>query len=229
MGSGNIDHRLRQLDFRAQENEAAYPHLGLKIADVEQLEGVLIVGSDLRHEMPLLAHRIRKAATKGGAQVAFLNPRRFDYMFPVAGYLAATDMVAELTALVHVAAGLANRPVPAGVGDAAVTDAHKSLIAALSHGSRRAVILGTLTQRHPAYAQIKALGAALAELCGASVGCLTEGANAAGAYLAGAVPHREPGGAPLASAGLSARQMLESKLKSLCAVRRHRSGQRSGG
>ncbi len=213
LGSGNIDHRLRQLDFRAQENEAAYPHLGLKIADVEQLEGVLIVGSDLRHEMPLLAHRIRKAATKGGAQVAFLNPRRFDYMFPVAGYIAATDMVAELTALVHGAAGLADKPVPAGVGDAAVTDAHKSLIAALARGSRRAVILGTLAQRHPAYAQIKALGAALAELCGASVGCLTEGANAAGAYLAGAVPHREPGGAPLASGGLSARQMLESKLK----------------
>jgi NADH-quinone oxidoreductase subunit G len=213
LGSGNIDHRLRQLDFRAQENEAAYPHLGLKIADVEHLEGVLIVGSDLRHEMPMLAHRIRKAATKGGAHVAFLNPRRFEYMFPVAGYVAATDMVAELSALVHAAAGVANKPVPAGVASAAVTDAHKSLIAAVSHGSRRAVIVGTLAQRHPAYSQIKALSAALADLCGASVGHLTEGPNAAGAYLAGAVPHREPGGAPLASAGFSARQMLESNLK----------------
>ena len=25
LGSSNIDHRLRQLDFRAQENEAAFP------------------------------------------------------------------------------------------------------------------------------------------------------------------------------------------------------------
>jgi NADH-quinone oxidoreductase subunit G len=213
LGSSNIDHRLRQLDFRAQENEAAYPHLGLKIAEVEHLEGVLIVGSDLRHEMPLLAHRLRKAAIKGGAQVAFLNPRRFDYMFPVAGYLAETDMLAELKALVHAAAGASAKPVPAGVGDAQVTDAHKSLVAALSHGSRRAVILGTLAQRHPAYSQLKALSAALAELCGASVGCITEGPNAAGAYLAGAVPHREPGGAPLKIAGLAGRQMLESPLK----------------
>src|SRR6202043_88133 len=47
----------------------------------------------------------------------------------------------------------------------------------------------------------------------ASVGCITEGANAAGAYLAGAVPHREPGGAPAAAVGLSARAMLESALK----------------
>jgi len=213
LGCGNIDHRLRQLDFRAQENEAAFPHLGLKIAEVEGLEGVLIVGSDLRHEMPMLAHRIRKAAIKGGARVAFLNPRRFDYMFPVAGYVAETDMLAELTALVHAAAGAANKVVPAGVGDARVTDAHKSLVAALSHGSRRAVILGTLAQRHPAYSQLKALSAALAELCGASVGCITEGPNAAGAYLAGAVPHRESGGAALKIAGLSARQMLESPLK----------------
>jgi len=212
-GCGNIDHRLRQLDFRAQENEAAYPHLGLKFAEVESLDGVLIVGSDLRREVPMLAHRIRKAAIKVGAQVAFLNPRRFDYMFPVAGYLAEIDLLAELNALVHAAAGAASKPVPAGVGPATVTDAHKSLIAALSHGTRRAVILGTLAQRHPAYSQLKALSAALAELCGASVGCLTEGPNAAGAYLAGVVPHRESGGAPLKIAGLSARQMLDSPLK----------------
>jgi NADH-quinone oxidoreductase subunit G len=212
LGSNNIDHRLRQLDFRAQESEAAYPHLGLKIADVEHLGGVLIVGSDLRHEMPMLAHRIRKAAIKGGAQVAFVNPRRFDYMFPVAGYEATNDLVAELSALVHAAAAAANKPVPPGVAQANVTEAHKSLIAALSHGTRRAIILGTLAQRHPAYSQLRALSAAIADLCGASVGCITEGANAAGAYLAGAVPHRASGGAPVGAPGLSARQMLETPL-----------------
>jgi NADH-quinone oxidoreductase subunit G len=210
---GNIDHRLRQLDFRAQEHEAGYPNLGLAIADVERLDGALMVGSNLRHEMPMLAHRIRKAALKGGL-VGFLNPRRFEYMFPVAGYVVAeTDMVGELTALVHAAAGLAGKPAPAGAASAAVTDSHRSLIGALCHGPRRAVILGTLAQRHPAYSQLKSLSTALAELCGASVGVITEGANSAGAYLAGAVPHREPGGAPAAPGGLSSRAMLESALK----------------
>jgi NADH-quinone oxidoreductase subunit G len=212
--SANIDHRLRQLDFRAQENEPAFPHLGLKIADVERLDGVLVIGSNLRHEMPLLAHRIRKAAVRNaGAKVAFLNPRRFDYMFPVAAYvMAETDLVGELTALVRAAATAVNKPVPAGVGAAEVGDAHREAVKALMNGTRRAVILGTLAQRHPAYAQLKALAAVLAELCAAGVGCITEGANAAGAYLAGAVPHREPGGAP-AAVGLSARAMLETALK----------------
>ena len=215
VGSANIDHRLRQLDFRGQENDAAYPNLGLKIAEVERLDGVLVIGSDLRHEMPLLAHRLRKAAVRsGGAKVAFLNPRHFDYMFPVAEYVVAgADLAAELASLVRAAAAAADQPLPAGVGTGPVADSHRALIASLCNGSHRAVILGTLAQRHPAYAQLKALAAVVAQLCAASVGFITEGANAAGAYLAGAVPHREPGGAPATSVGLNAQGMLESALK----------------
>jgi NADH-quinone oxidoreductase subunit G len=215
LGTNNIDHRLRQLDFRAQEGDGAFPGFGLKIADIEKLNGILVIGSNLRHEMPLLAHRIRKAAVRNdGAKVAFLNPRRFDYMFPVAAYaLAETDFVAELSAVVRAAAAAVDKPVPSGVAAAEVNDSHRGVAAALLNGAGRAVILGTLAQRHPAYSQLKALARALADICGASVGCITEGANSAGAYLAGAVPHRETGGAPAAAAGLSARGMLESALK----------------
>ncbi len=53
----------------------------------------------------------------------------------------------------------------------------------------------------------------LAQLTGASLGLITEGANAAGAYLAGVVPHRQAGAGPSASIGLSARAMLETWLK----------------
>jgi NADH-quinone oxidoreductase subunit G len=213
LGTRNIDHRLRQLDFRAQESEGAYPSLGLKIADVEKLQGVLLVGSNLRHEMPMLAHRIRKAAVKGGAKVAFLNPRLFEYLFPVAAYgLAEHDLVAEFTAVVHALAAATSQPVPAGLRAATVNDGHRSLAAALVTGTRRAIILGNLAQRHPAYSEIKALAALAAGLSGASVGFITEGANAAGAYLAGVVPHRVPGGLATA-AGLSARAMLEAPLK----------------
>jgi NADH-quinone oxidoreductase subunit G len=213
LGSADIDHRLRQLDFRNQDNEPAFPHLGVKIADLERLEGVLVIGSNLRHEVPMLAHRLRKAAVSGGAKVAFLNPRHFDYMFPVAEYVVAdSDLLGELSAVVRAAATAANQAAPAGAQGGDVSDAHRALLAALMNGTRRAVLLGTLAQRHPAYAELKALSSQLAALTGASVGCITEGANAAGAYLAGAVPHREPGGAPAKTQGLSARAMLETAL-----------------
>ncbi len=70
---------------------------------------MLIVGSNLRHEVPMLAHRIRKAAAKGGAKVAFLNPRLFDYLFPVAAYGLAEDLVDDLAAVVHAAAAAAGK------------------------------------------------------------------------------------------------------------------------
>jgi NADH-quinone oxidoreductase subunit G len=214
LGSGNIDHRLRQLDFRAQENEGAYPNLGMPIAEVEKLEGVLIIGANLRHEMPMLAHRIRKAAVKGGAKVAFLNPRVFEYLFPVAAYgLAERDLVGNLTAVVHAAAAAAKKPVPAGLKGATVTDDHKSVAAVLAAGTRRAVLLGNLAQRHPAYSELKRLAGLLASLTGARLALMTEGPNAAGAYLAGAVPHRQPGGMPARSPGLAARAMMDSALK----------------
>src|SRR6202048_467352 len=215
LGTANIDHRLRQLDFRAEISDSAFPHLRLKIADIERLDGVLVIGSNLRHEMPMLAHRLRKAAVRNaGAKVAFLNPRRFDYMFPVAAYaLAETGLVGELAPVVRAAAASVNQPVPADVPAAEVKDSHRAVVGALMNGTRRAVILGTLAQRHPAYSTLKALAAMLAQLCTASVGGITEGSNAAGAYLAGAVPHRESGGAPAATVGLSARAMLESQLK----------------
>jgi NADH-quinone oxidoreductase subunit G len=214
LGSGNIDHRLRQLDFRAQETEGAYPNLGMPIAEVEKLEGVLIIGANLRHEMPMLAHRIRKAAVKGGAKVAFLNPRVFEYLFPVAAYgLAERDLVGNLTAVVHAAAAAAKKPLPPGLTGASVTDDHRSVAAVLAAGTRRAVLLGNLAQRHPAYSELKRLAGLLASLTGARLGLITEGPNAAGAYLAGAVPHRQPGGTPATSPGLAARAMMDSARK----------------
>lgn len=212
LGCNNIDHRLRQLDFRAQEQETAIPTLGLKIADVERLNGVLVIGSHLRHEMPLLAHRLRKAASKGNAKIGFLNPKQFEYLFPVAAYgVAETTMVEELTAIVQAAADAVGKSFSAGIA-VTVGEIHRQLASALLSGSRRAVILGNLAQRHPDYSTLLALSAVLADLCQASVGRITEGANSAGAYMAGAVSHRAAGGVPR-KVGLSAAQMLNTPLR----------------
>jgi NADH-quinone oxidoreductase subunit G len=210
LGCGNIDHRLRQVDFRGQEHEAPFPGIGMAIADVEGLQGILVVGSNLRHEMPLLAHRLRSAVVKHGAKVAFLNPRRFDYLFAVAAYaVAETDMVGDLAGVVQAAAEALGKPLSVS---AVVSETHRAIARALLSGERRAILLGTLAQRHPRYAELKILGRQLAELTGAKLGMITEGANAAGAYLAGVVPHRAPGGVT-GSPGLSAAAMLAARLK----------------
>ena len=218
LGSNNIDHRLRQRDFRDQAADPVFPALGTRIAEVDALEALLIIGSNLRREAPILAHRVRKAARQG-AKVAMLNPARFAYLFPLAGYLSCTPgaMVTELAALLGAAAEATGQPVPEHlapvVRGATVTDAHRGAVQALLTGTRRAVWLGALAGRHPAFADLRALAAALAQLSGASFGRISEGANAAGAYLAGAVPHRTAGAKPLTQPGLAAREMWAKPLR----------------
>ena len=87
-------------------------------------------------------------------------------------------------------------------------------MASLKSAERKAIWLGALAVRHPAYASLRSLAAALAAATGASLGVLAEGANAAGAYLAGVLPGRVVGGAASAAVGLSARAMLEKSLHS---------------
>jgi len=219
LGSANIDTRLRQHDFRDQGADPLYPNLGLRIADIDSLQGLLIVGANLRREAPILAHRVRKAA-RHGAKVALLNPAVFNYHFPVAAYVesAPAAQVADLAAILRAAAEAAGATIAAHlaplVNGAQVGDKHRAAAAALTSGEKRAVWLGALALRHPRFADLRALAAALAQVTGAALGVLAEGANAAGAYLAGAVPHREAGGKPVSSPGMTAADMLARPLKS---------------
>jgi NADH-quinone oxidoreductase subunit G len=216
--SNNIDHRLRQRDFRDQTADPAFPGLGLRIAEVDALNSLLVIGSNLRREAPILAHRVRKAARRGAA-VAMLNPARFPYLFPVRAYLTSAPdaMVGDLAAIVAAAAAAVGKPVPAqlaaAVNGAKVTAEHRAVAQALLAGEKRAVWLGALAARHPAFADLRALAAALAQIAAASLGRIAEGGNAAGAYLAGAIPHREAGMKALAQPGLNAREMLSAPLR----------------
>jgi NADH-quinone oxidoreductase subunit G len=217
LGSSNVDHRVRLRDFRDQAADPLFPSLGLPIADIDALDALLVVGSNLRHEAPILAHRVRTAARRG-ARVAFVNPARFTYYFPVAAYCesAPSRQAADLAAILAAASQQAGREVPAhlsgAVAGAQVTDGHRAVAAALASGERKAVWLGALALRHPAFADLRALAAGIASVTGAALGVLAEGGNAAGAYLAGAVPHREPGGKAVTNPGLSAAQMLRGGL-----------------
>ena len=215
LGSANIDHRVRQRDFSDQASDPLYPTLGLPIADFETLDSLLVIGSNLRREAPVLAHRVRKAARRG-AKVSFVNPK-FDYLFPVASYLTSSSnsLVNDL-AKVLAALGASGATVPSNVSglvqSVQAEDAHRALAEQLRNGSKKAVIVGALATRHVAYSAIRALASAIAQATGASFGVLAEGANSAGAYLAGAVPHRDAGGANAVKSGLSARDMLQTKL-----------------
>ena len=217
LGSSSIDHRLRQADFRDQADDPSAPSLGgLSIAGIDQLDALLVVGSNLRREAPVLAHRVRKSA-KRGAKIAFLNPTRFDYLFPVAAYFESPParQLADLAAIYSACLDGAAAPkhLASLIAGAQANVGHRAIAAALKSGQKRAIWLGALSLRHPAYADLRAVAAGIAAATGATLGTLAEGGNAAGAYLAGAVPHRDPGGIQSAVTGKNARELLTQPQK----------------
>ena len=205
LGSGHVDHRLRQLDFA--DNATAQP-FALPVAEVDQARAVLLVGSDLRHEMPLLNHRVHQA-TKRGAKVYAVNPAHFDFNYPLAGesIVAPPALVDALLALAKaaVAAGATAPAALAGAIVAAQTDQGDSdAIAALKSG-KSVVFLGEAAVTHPQASWLRAIARFVAESTGAAYNELPVGANAVGLSRLGVVP---------GNGGLDARAMLTQPRKS---------------
>ncbi|MET0659261.1 MAG: NADH-quinone oxidoreductase subunit NuoG, partial [Steroidobacteraceae bacterium] len=222
LGSSNLDHRLRRTDFSDQADDPIYPWLGATLPELEQMDSLLIVGSNLRKDVPMIAHRIRKAAmgmgpTAKAAKIWFINPHTYEYLFPVAAYFASNGL--GMTG--HLAALLAATNNPAAlpddlrslVADARPTDAHRDYVSQLASGERRLILLGAIAQRDPQFATLRRLAAALAAATGAHLGYIPEGGNGVGAYLAGVVPHRAIGGQAQSTVGLHAASMLSARLK----------------
>jgi NADH-quinone oxidoreductase subunit G len=219
LGSDNIDHRLRRQDCRDQAGDPVAPMLGCSIADLEQTAAVLLVGSDIRKEVPIIAHRIRNGAVRRGTKVASINTRPANVLFPLVanlasnGYGMAQHVAAVLVAALRAAGQAAPANVAAALEGVAPTAEHERIAAMLAQGERRLILLGALAERHAALAEIRALAAALAQVTGARLGSVPEGANAVGASLAGATPHRGAGGRAVARPGLSAAEMINARLR----------------
>ena len=71
----------------------------------------------------------------------------------------------------------------------------KKLPQQLKEAESATVILGNVAQMHPQFSTLRALAAMIAKETNSTFGYLTDGCNAAGAWLAGAVPHRGVAGA----------------------------------
>ena len=217
LGINNIDHRLRQVDFTDQENAPLCPTLGQSLAALETVDAALLVGSNPRKDQPLIGHRLRKAAV-AGAQVMFVNPVDYEFLFAVhaQAVVPPSRMVATLAAIAAcfpVAGSNAVDAVKTAISAADPDDTHRAMAQALKEAGKATVLLGNVATAHPQFSVIKALATIIAAASGAIPGVLTEGANGAGGWLAGVLPHRGPAGNAVPVAGLDAQAMLAAPRK----------------
>jgi NADH-quinone oxidoreductase subunit G len=205
LGTENVDARPRAADPTLAARMNGAPWLGMPIEAVNGLDRMLLVGSFLRKDHPMLSARVRAAARRG-ARVAVLHAVDDELLMPVAAraIVPPSDWAATLAAALVALLQSRDEVVPAELAGVTPTDAARALAATLSQGKAKAVFLGNAVAHHPQAAAIAALAQALAAASGATLGWLVDGANAVGAHLAGALP---------GAGGLDAAAMVAQPLK----------------
>src|SRR5688572_5930060 len=160
LGTGNIDHRIGQRDL---SDGAVAEAFAMPVAEIEQADAIVIVGSNLRHEVPLLHQRVRKA-WRGGAKVHVVGPVDFEFTFDIASKaIVAPSKVAD------------------ALGSAELADAVRD-------AGRVAVIVGAVAENGPHASAIRAAAAAFAHASGAVLCRIPQGANALGLARHGVLP-----------------------------------------
>ena len=201
MGTENIDFRISHSDSNFDTVRGnSIPWLGMSIEDLQTLDRVVVIGSSLRHEHPLMAQRLRQAV-KSGTQVSFIDSVGDDPFFGRihARMLATPEALPTSIHEVNQAFGDTGQSQEADT----LTPAQK-IAQSLQSGENVAVLLGDMAMTAPNAAAIVVAAQALAQAADAKLGILTEGGNTVGGYLAGAVP---------ANNGLTAAQMLAEPLQ----------------
>ncbi|HTQ75597.1 MAG TPA: NADH-quinone oxidoreductase subunit NuoG, partial [Burkholderiales bacterium] len=131
---GPADFRLRHGDFSGDGKRAGIPWLGMPIEELAKLDRVLVVGSFLRKDHPLIAQRLRQAA-KRGLQVHVLHSVDDDWLMPVKS----------------------KKIVPPSELVSGVEFFKETLKA----GKNAAILLGNFAQQHPQAAAIQAAAQAI--------------------------------------------------------------------
>ena len=203
LGSENVDFRLRQTDFSGDGKVAGIPWLGMKVSELNSLDRVLVVGSFLRKDHPLIAQRLRQIA-KRRAQINVIHCAADDWLMKVANQavVAPAQIVATLDAVLAVLGGS---------GGSEADAAAKAIAASLKGGRNAGLFIGNLAMQSADAAQIHLRVQKIADSLRSSnaeaqvrFGFFGEAANSVGGYVANAVPGQR---------GLTARAMFESPRK----------------
>lgn len=188
-GVESIDYRLRRSDFAADAAKQGAEWLGSSISDLAAAKSVLVVGSTLRKEQPLLTSRLRSAAKKG-SELNIIHVADDELLIKINAKLIVSPLALVngfaqvLKAVVEIKGGETSVDLSA----VQVSAEARRIAESLSGAETAAVVLGNVAQHHPAFSQLLAVAQEIARLSGASFGVLSEAANSVGAELVGALP-----------------------------------------
>nr|WP_199064626.1 NADH-quinone oxidoreductase subunit NuoG [Chromobacterium sp. ASV5] len=212
-GVHSIDSRLRRSDFSADAAQQGAQWLGSSIVELAAAKSLLIVGSTLRKEQPLLAARLR-GAVKKGSELNIIHVADDELLTKINSKLIVSPLalVNALAQVLKAVAEIKGGETAVDLSAVSVSAEARRIADSLAAAESAAVALGNVAQHHPAFGQLLTLAQEISRLSGARFGLLAEAANSVGAELAGALPHRGAFGATVA-AGANAGEMIAKPKK----------------
>lgn len=216
LGVNNLDYRLHQTDFADQADLPAITTNSLKYAELENQQHILLLGCHIHREIPLASVRVRKAF-RNGAQIYSINPVDYDFHFDVAikEILSPQEIPMQLAKLLLALSDDVAR-LPEELQRLLIgleVDEKTLAIAKAMQQPNAAIIAGAICENHPQAALIRTLLHNIEMVSEARVLRFTSGANAAGAELAGMIPHRTAAGKSVNPPGMDVQEALANKLK----------------
>lgn len=205
LGSDHIDHRLRETDVSDQNTQGVYPGLGMPVADILTHDIIFIIGAYPKQEQPIINHRIRMAQQKG-AKVIVLNAVDEFFNYPL-----THKFIVSPTAFLDTLAGIA-KALGATLNTVTPTAEQSAVAELFKQAQKPLILLGLTAEAHPFAASLRSLAQLIAKETKGNFARLTSGCNAAGAWLAGCVPHRAAAAQTVATVGLSAQEQLQAGL-----------------
>ncbi|MBV1889543.1 MAG: molybdopterin-dependent oxidoreductase, partial [Gammaproteobacteria bacterium] len=212
LGGNHIDHRLRQGDFSATAGAGSQANANA-INALQATDLVVLVGSNLRKDQPLLWVRVRNALRHHGIKLVVINPKNYDLTIKAneAFIGSPAQMANDLAGIVKSMPDSAALSID-GWQESMASDSHRRAAELISAAENPVVVVGNQSYSSDNYASLNALAAMLATQAGGELIELGYGANSHGAFQAGAVAHGLPGGAEASQPGLNASAMFEQKL-----------------
>jgi len=212
LGSHNIDHRLRQGDFSGAVSAGACVN-PQAIEALQKSDLVVLIGSNLRKDQPLLWVRVRNALRDHGLKLVVINPQNYDLTItPDQAFVGSPDQMSiDLAAVIKSMPGGDSVTIDGWQGSMA-GDQHRQAAALIGDAKAPCVVVGNQAFSSDRYALLRDLAVLLACQVNTDLIELSYGANSHGAWQAGAVPHRGPALGAVNRAGLDAQQMLDQPL-----------------
>lgn len=199
LGSNNLDHRINQVDFNYQNNMPLFPGINIGLDDIDTLDSVFIIGSDIVKDHPIIGIKLRKIINNGG-NVFILNPIDFDLFMNVSNKIIINPkefisvIICLLKNITLLDKNFDDKNVLNLVSKIDNYDKYKNFAEKFFNSKRKLILLGSYVTFTKDYSKILYLSNILAKISSSFFGILSEGANSIGGWLTGFVPHRLPGG-----------------------------------